>query len=54
MVEGAEESVNGVGREGEVMDTWTVASSLPLRLYVGDQMSSSTSWRFVIARSERF
>lgn len=53
MVEGAEEeSVNGVGGEGEVMDAWTVASSLPLRPYVGDQMSSSTSWRFVMARSE--
>jgi hypothetical protein len=53
MVEGVEEErVNGVGGEGEVMYAWTVASSLPLRPYLGDQMSSSTSWRFVMARSD--
>jgi hypothetical protein len=41
--------VNGVEGEGEIMHAWTVASSLPLIPYVGDQISSSTSWRWVIA-----
>ena len=47
-----EESVNGVGGDGEVMCAWTVASSLPLRPYVGDQMSSSTSCRWVMASKD--
>jgi hypothetical protein len=46
-----EEREKGVGGEGVVMSAWTVASSLPLMPYVGDQMSSSTSWRCVMANN---